>query len=103
MLVILSLSLALSEGMAVAAPVDPPSAAPAAVVDPPLADGEIEQVGPGVYSTSDKTFEVYETDVAEGVMGRSHTVTAQAGGRFEAEAGTRVPRRHGGLRSGLAG
>ncbi|MFJ4435621.1 phospholipase A2 [Streptomyces sp. NPDC088923] len=72
--------------MAVAAPVDPPSAAPAAVVDPPLADGEIEQVGPGVYSTSDKTFEVYETDVAEGVMGRSHTVAAQAGGVSKPES-----------------
>ncbi|MFF3406591.1 phospholipase A2 [Streptomyces sp. NPDC002742] len=59
-----------------------PAAAPAAaaaVADPPPADGEIQQVGPGQYSTADNSFEIYETDVAEGLMSRSHTVT-QTGG-----------------------
>ncbi|MFD6494906.1 phospholipase, partial [Streptomyces sp. NPDC060188] len=48
-------------------------------MDPPLADGTIQQVGPGLYSTADKSFEIYETDVAEGLMSRSHTVSARTG------------------------
>ncbi|MFI5963934.1 phospholipase A2 [Streptomyces asoensis] len=75
----LSLSLLIPQGTAGAAPSGAPLAAPAAVVDPPLADGEIQQVGPGLYSTADKSFSIYETDVAEGLMSRSHTVNAQAG------------------------
>ncbi|MEU1286595.1 phospholipase A2 [Kitasatospora sp. NPDC005856] len=51
-----------------------------AVVEPPLADGELQQVGPGVYSTADNSFEINETDVAVGLMGRSHTVTVQPDG-----------------------
>ncbi|MFE2531354.1 phospholipase [Streptomyces sp. NPDC059371] len=75
----LSLSLVLPQGVAGAAPSGASPAAATAVVDQPLADGEIQQVGPGQYSTAEQSFEIYETDVAEGLMSRSHTVTAQAG------------------------
>ncbi len=75
----LSLSLLLPQGVAGAAPSGASPAAAAAVVDPPLADGETQQVGPGLYSTADQSFEIYETDVTEGLMSRSHTVSAQAG------------------------
>lgn len=50
------------------------------VPDPPSAEGELQQVGPGLYSTADQSFELYETDVAEGAMSRSHTVAARSGG-----------------------
>lgn len=75
----LSLSLLLPQQTAGATPVDGPLAGAATVVDPPLAEGEIQQVGPGVYSTADQSYEIYETDVAEGLMSRSHTVAADAG------------------------
>ncbi|WP_326783324.1 phospholipase A2 [Streptomyces sp. NBC_00151] len=74
----MSLSLLLPQGVAGAAP-SGASPVAVAVVDPPLADGEIQQVGPGLYSTADQSFEIYETDVTEGLMSRSHTVSAQAG------------------------
>jgi hypothetical protein len=70
----------LPQGIAQAERADAPLALAGAVVDPPLAEGDIEQVGPGVYSTADQSFEIYETDVAEGLMSRSHTVNAQADG-----------------------
>lgn len=82
----LSLSLLLPQEIAGAAPAGASLATAATVVDPPLADGEVEQVGPGVYSTADKSFEIYETDVAEGLMSRSHTVNAQAGGVAKPES-----------------
>ena len=75
----LSLTILLPQGVAGAASSGASLAAATTVVDPPLADGEIQQVGPGVYSTAEQSFEIYETDVAEGLMSRSHTVTAQAG------------------------
>ncbi|MER6345189.1 phospholipase A2 [Streptomyces sp. NPDC001595] len=65
--------------MAGVAPTDATLAGTATTVDPPLADGEIQQVGPGLYSTADNSFKIYETDVAEGLMSRSHTVSALPG------------------------
>ncbi|MFI6022979.1 phospholipase A2 [Streptomyces sp. NPDC051287] len=81
-----SLSLLLPQGIAAAEPAGASVASAAAAVDPPLADGEVEQVGPGVYSTADQSFEIYETDVAEGLMSRSHTVNAQASGAAKPES-----------------
>ncbi|MFD0396067.1 hypothetical protein ACFQ3Z_44070 [Streptomyces nogalater] len=75
----LSMALLLPQQTAGAAVTEQPQAT-AATVDPPLADGEIQQVGPGLYSTAEKSFELYETDVAEGLMGRTHTVTEGADG-----------------------
>ncbi|MFF9048070.1 phospholipase A2 [Streptomyces parvulus] len=77
---VLSLSVLLVQGIPQTEGAGASLALAAAVVDPPLAEGEIEQVGPGVYSTADQSFEIYETDVAEGLMSRSHTVNAQADG-----------------------
>ncbi|MEU1039680.1 phospholipase A2 [Streptomyces sp. NPDC005551] len=65
--------------MAGAAPSGASPVETATVVDPPLAEGTIQQVGPGLYSTADKSFEIYETDVTEGLMSRSHTVSARTG------------------------
>ncbi|MFF7097955.1 phospholipase A2 [Streptomyces rubradiris] len=75
----LSMALLLPQQTAGAAVGEQPQAA-AATVEPPLAEGEIQQVGPGLYSTAEKSFELYETDVAEGLMGRTHTVTEGADG-----------------------
>lgn len=76
----LSLSLLLPQGVAGAASAGASLASAAAVVDPPLAEGDIQQVGPGLYLSAEQSFEIYETDVPDGLMSRSHTVTAQAGG-----------------------
>ncbi|MFF9978242.1 phospholipase A2 [Streptomyces erythrochromogenes] len=81
-----SLSLLLPQQMAGATPAAASPAAGSAVVDPPLADGQVQQVGPGVYSTADKSFEIYETDVAVGLMSRSHTVTVQPDGVSKPES-----------------
>ncbi|WP_051741981.1 phospholipase A2 [Kitasatospora sp. MBT66] len=75
-----SLSLLLPQGPAGAAPAGALPALTAEAVEPPAADGELQQVGPGVYSTADKSFEIHETDVAVGLMSRSHTVTVQPDG-----------------------
>lgn len=83
---VLSLSLLLPLEIAGAERADASVALAAAAVDPPLAEGELEQVGPGVYSTADQSFEIYETDVAEGLMSRSHTVNAQADGVAKPES-----------------
>lgn len=82
---VLSLSLLMPQGAAVAAPAGPANPANT-VVEPPLAAGELQQVGPGLYSTAEKSFEIYETDVAEGLMSRSHTVIAQASGVAKPES-----------------
>ncbi|WP_158708695.1 phospholipase A2 [Streptomyces bikiniensis] len=81
-----SLSLLLPQELSWAAPAAALPAAGAAAVDPPLAGGELQQVGPGVYSTADQAFEIYETDVPFGLMGRSHTVSVQSGGVSKPES-----------------
>ncbi|MDT9682290.1 phospholipase A2 [Streptomyces sp. TRM76323] len=83
---VVSLSLLFPQEMARATPAGIPPAAGAAVVEPPLADGEVQQVGPGVYSTADRSFEIYETDVAVGLMSRSHTVAVQPDGVSKPES-----------------
>ncbi|MET9672379.1 phospholipase A2 [Streptomyces sp. NPDC006482] len=75
-----SLSLLLPQEPAWSAPVAALPTAGTAVVDPPLAEGELQQIGPGTYSTVDQSFEIYETDVAVGLMNRSHTVSVQPDG-----------------------
>lgn len=57
-----------------------PQAAGAEIVDPPAATGDFQEVGPGVYSTDSKTFEIAENDAGVGAIGRRHSVTAQADG-----------------------
>ncbi|MDX3458977.1 phospholipase A2 [Streptomyces sp. ME02-8801-2C] len=66
--------------MAGAAPAGATLGAAAATADPPLAEGDLQQVGPGLYSAAERSFEIYETDVADGLMSRSHTVSGPAGG-----------------------
>ncbi|WP_416958699.1 phospholipase A2 [Streptomyces sp. Agncl-13] len=82
----LSISLLLPQQPAGAAPAGVSLAAEAAVDDPPLAEGDFLQIGPGLYSTDEQSFEIYETDVADGLMSRSHSVTAQAGGVAKPES-----------------
>jgi len=53
--------------------------AAADTVDPPLATGEIQQIGPGLYFTEAQSFQIAESDVAVGGIGRRHSVVAQAG------------------------
>ncbi|MFD9395450.1 phospholipase A2 [Streptomyces sp. NPDC060000] len=73
------MSLLLPQQLAGATPAGLSLAAEAAVDDPILAEGDLLQIGPGLYSTDEQSFEIYETDVPEGLMSRSHSVTAQAG------------------------
>ncbi|MFE6223406.1 phospholipase A2 [Streptomyces sp. NPDC057854] len=75
-----SLSLLLPQELAWAGPVAALPAAGTATVDPPLAEGELREVGPGIYSTADQSFEIYESDVTVGLMGRSHTVSVHPDG-----------------------
>ncbi|WP_234376742.1 phospholipase A2 [Streptomyces sp. CB01201] len=67
------LPLAAALGMTMLLP-QPPAGA-AANPDQPLADGAVQQVGPGLYFTATNTFEINETDAPAGLMGRKHAVT----------------------------
>ncbi|MFJ5130239.1 phospholipase A2 [Streptomyces sp. NPDC088555] len=69
----IALLLVTALGAAALLPQIPASAA--TITDQPLADGTVQQVGPGLYFTSTKTFQIRETDSAAGLMGRRHTVT----------------------------
>ncbi|MFJ9431885.1 phospholipase A2 [Streptomyces sp. NPDC101490] len=81
-----SLSLLLPQEVAWSAPGAAQPAAGAVAVDPPLAEGTLQQVGPGVYSTAERSFEIYETDVPVGLMSRSHTVSVQLDGVSKPES-----------------
>ncbi|WP_245727446.1 phospholipase A2 [Streptomyces vietnamensis] len=56
------------------------SATTAEVPDQPLAEGTLSTIGPGLYSTADKTFQVDENDVDAALIGRRHTVAEQLDG-----------------------
>ncbi|WP_051789484.1 phospholipase A2 [Streptomyces sp. NRRL S-1022] len=64
----------------------PMQQASAATVDPPLATGEIQQIGPGLYFSESQSFQISEGDVAVGAIGRRHSVVAQAGGAAQPES-----------------
>ncbi|MFI9340338.1 phospholipase A2 [Streptomyces sp. NPDC052773] len=67
---VLGLSLLLPQHQAVAAE----------TVDQPLAEGTIQDVGPGMYFSSTESFEVTEIDVPGVLVNRRHSVSAQADG-----------------------
>ncbi|MBT2470515.1 hypothetical protein J7E97_22225 [Streptomyces sp. ISL-66] len=46
----------------------------------PLAAGEIQNIGPGMYQSATDSYQVFENDVSVGLMGRTHTVAGQAQG-----------------------
>ncbi|MDF3140670.1 MULTISPECIES: phospholipase A2 [unclassified Streptomyces] len=52
---------------------------------PPLDAGQIQPIGPGLYTSSNDTYEIVENDVPAGLMGRSHAVTGQASGAAQAQ------------------
>lgn len=51
----------------------------------PLAAGEIQNIGPGMYQSANDSYEVSENDVPIGLMGRTHTVAGQAQGISQAQ------------------
>ncbi|MBT2675951.1 phospholipase [Streptomyces sp. ISL-14] len=67
---VLGLSLLLPQQQATAAE----------TIDQPLAEGTIQDVGPGMYFSATDSFEVTETDVAGVLVNRRHSVSAQADG-----------------------
>jgi YD repeat-containing protein len=67
---VLGLSLLLPQQQALAAE----------TVDQPLADGPVQDVGPGLYLSGTQSFEITESDVPGVLMNRRHSVRAQAGG-----------------------
>ncbi|MBY6307520.1 phospholipase (plasmid) [Streptomyces clavuligerus] len=58
----------------------PQQPASATTIDQPLANGELQQIGPGSYQTAERSFEIAETDVAAGAIGRRHSVVPDTGG-----------------------
>ncbi|GAA2476943.1 phospholipase A2 [Streptomyces gobitricini] len=50
------------------------------VPDQPLATGEVQAIGPGLYLSENDTYQIHENDVDGGLMGRSHTVAGQPQG-----------------------
>lgn len=54
----------------------PQQQALAETVDQPLAEGTIQQVGPGLYLSETQSFEVSETDVPGALINRRHSVVA---------------------------
>ncbi|MFF1415240.1 phospholipase A2 [Streptomyces sp. NPDC058289] len=61
------------------------SASAEEVPSAPLAAGEIQNIGPGMYQSATDTYQVFENDVAVGLMGRTHTVAGQAQGISQAQ------------------
>ncbi|WP_395360475.1 phospholipase A2 [Streptomyces sp. YH02] len=55
------------------------------VPDQPLAAGEIQEIGPGLYLSASDTYQVYENDVDGGLMARSHTIAGQPQGLAQAQ------------------
>ncbi|MER5486491.1 hypothetical protein ABT024_25220, partial [Streptomyces sp. NPDC002812] len=51
----------------------------------PLASGEIQNIGPGMYQSATDSYRIFESDVASGLMGRKHTITGQAQGVSQAQ------------------
>jgi hypothetical protein len=51
----------------------------------PLAQGDIEYIGPGMYQSASDSYQIAENDVAAGLMGRSHTVAGQTSGVSQAQ------------------
>ncbi|MDD9376947.1 phospholipase A2 [Streptomyces sp. ZAF1911] len=68
----MSMALLLPQNFSASAAEDVPSA--------PLAAGEIQNIGPGMYESATNSYEISETDIAAGLMGRTHTVAGQAQG-----------------------
>ncbi|MBL3670500.1 phospholipase [Streptomyces sp. M2CJ-2] len=58
----------------------PQQALAAETVDQPLAEGTIQDVGPGMYLSETQSFEVTETDVPSVLINRRHSVSVQADG-----------------------
>lgn len=56
------------------------SASAAELPDQPLAQGEIQYIGPGMYLSESDSYQVSENDVPVGLMSRSHTVVGQTQG-----------------------
>lgn len=54
----------------------PQQQAAAETIDQPLAEGTVQQVGPGVYLSESQSFEVTETDVPGVLINRRHSVVA---------------------------
>ncbi|MEU9379176.1 phospholipase A2 [Streptomyces sp. NPDC048255] len=76
----LSLTLLLPQHSVAVASAQQPNALAAETPDQPLAQGTLSTIGPGQYSTEDKTFQVAENDVDAALIGRRHTVSAQPDG-----------------------
>ncbi|MFJ9341893.1 phospholipase A2 [Streptomyces sp. NPDC101733] len=76
----LSLTLLLPQQSMAVATAPQPKAVAAEIPEPPLAQGTLSTIGPGQYSTEDKTFQVAENDVDAALIGRRHTVSAQPDG-----------------------
>ncbi|MFD9522295.1 phospholipase A2 [Streptomyces sp. NPDC059979] len=53
--------------------------------DQPYSEGAVQQIGPGTYLSAIKSFEIPETDVPTGLMGRSHSVVGQPQGISQAQ------------------
>lgn len=51
----------------------------------PLAQGEIQYIGPGMYLSASDSYQIAENDVPAGLMSRSHTVAGQVEGISQAE------------------
>ncbi|MFE5884562.1 phospholipase A2 [Streptomyces hydrogenans] len=54
----------------------------------PLALGEVQPVGPGLYLSASDTYQIYENDVDSGLMARSHTIVGQPQGLALAQDAT---------------
>ncbi|MER7625229.1 phospholipase A2 [Streptomyces sp. NPDC126503] len=76
----LSLALLLPQHSVAATTTQQSNATTAEVPEQPTAEGTLSTIGPGQYSTADKTFQIAENDVAAALIGRRHTVAAQPDG-----------------------
>ncbi|MFE0845902.1 phospholipase A2 [Streptomyces rochei] len=58
----------------------PQQPAAAETIEQPLAEGSIQQVGPGLYFSETQSFEIAESDVSAGAIGRRHSVVTRDSG-----------------------
>lgn len=73
----MSMALLLPQNFSASAAEEAPSA--------PLSAGDVTNIGPGLYTSANDSYRIFESDVAAGLMGRKHTITGQAVGVSQAQ------------------
>ena len=72
-----TLPIVVALGTTLLLPVQPATAT--TIPEQPLAEGSVQQVGPGIYFTATDTFQINEVDSPFGLIGRRHTVVEEGG------------------------